>query len=94
MLFVGYWLQAVAAYQAAVKADAGHHSAALALAKLHLDRGEEEAGRSVCTQLLAAQPDSVQAQLLMVQLLSTQVSSQHLSCLLLASCCCSPYKPG
>ena len=62
------------AYEAAVKADAGHHAAALALAKLHLDRGEEEVGRDVCTQLLVAQPDDVQAQLLMVQLLSTQVS--------------------
>lgn len=74
------WLQAVEAYEAAVKGDAGHQAAALALAKLHLDRGDEEAGRGVCTQLLAAQPDNVQAQLLMVQLLSTQVSlSPHLS---------------
>lgn len=66
--------QAAEAYEGAVKADAGHHAAALALAKLHLDRGEEEAGRGVCTRLLAAQPDNVQAQLLMVQLLTTQVS--------------------
>lgn len=66
--------QAAEAYQGAVKADAGQHAAALALAKLHLDRGEEEAGRGVCTRLLAAHPDNVQAQLLMVQLLSTQVS--------------------
>lgn len=77
-----YWLQAVEAYEAAVKGDAGHQAAALALAKLHLDRGDEEAGRGVCTQLLAAQPDNVQAQLLMVQLLSTQVSlSPQVSCL-------------
>lgn len=80
------------AYQAAVKGDAGHHAAALALAKLHLDRGEEEAGRGVCTQLLAVQPENVQAQLLMVQLLSTQVRSKQLSCLVLqivtVSCCC------
>ena len=74
-------VQAVEAYEAAVKADAGHHAAALALAKLHLDRGEEEAGRVVCTHLLAAQPDNVQARLLMVQLLSTQVSPQQ-SCLI------------
>ena len=67
-------IQAVEAYQGAVKADAGHHAAALALAKLHLDRGEAEAGRAVCTQLLAEQPDSVQAHLLMVHLLSTEVS--------------------
>ena len=40
---------------------------------MHMDRGEEEAGRAVCAQLLTAQPDNVQAQLLMVQLLSTQV---------------------
>lgn len=72
-----------------MKADAGHTAAALALAKLHLDRGEEEAGRAVCTQLLSAQPDNAQAQLLMVQLLSTQVSCCHYnktsstSCLLL-----------
>lgn len=57
-----------------MKADGGHQAASLALAKLRLDRGEEEAGRAVCTQLLAVQPGNVQAHLLMVQLLTTQVS--------------------
>ena len=57
-----------------MKADGGHQAAALALAKLHLDRGEEEAGRGVCAQLLAEQPGSIQAHLLLVQLLTAQVS--------------------
>ena len=74
-------MQAVEAYQSAVKSDPEHHAAALALAKLHLDSGEEEAGRAVCAGLLAAQPDNVPAQLLMVQLMSMQVCH---SCL----CCC------
>ena len=67
-------LQAVEAYEGAVRVDGAHHAAALALAKLHLDKGEEEAGRAVCGQLLTAQPDNVEAQLLMVHLLATQVT--------------------
>lgn len=66
-------MQAVEAYEGAVRVEGAHHAAALALAKLHLDKGEEEAGRAVCAQLLTAQPENVEAQLLMVQLLSTQV---------------------
>ena len=66
-------LQAVEAYKGAVRADGAHHEAALALAKLHLDKGVPGAGRAVCAQLLAAQPNNVEAQLLMVQVLSTQV---------------------
>ncbi|DBB04932.1 TPA: hypothetical protein ACH3X3_010212 [Trebouxia sp. C0006] len=64
--------QAVEAYEGAVRVDGAHHAAALALAQLHLDKGEEEAGRAVCAQLLTAHPENVEAQLLMVQLLSTQ----------------------
>ncbi len=67
------YLQAIEAYQGAVRVDGAHQTAALALAKLHLDKGEEEAGRAVCAQLLTVQPDNTEAQLLMVQLLSTQV---------------------
>ena len=66
------------AYQGAVRVDGAHHTAALALAKLHLDKGEEEAGRGVCAQLLTSSPDNVEAQLLMVQLLTTQVRKQKL----------------
>ncbi len=66
-------MQAVEAYEGAVRVDGAHHAAALALAQLHLDKGEEEAGRAVCAQLLTAHPENVEAQLLMVQLLSTQV---------------------
>ena len=91
-LMVHSCLQAVKAYKGAVQADEGHPAAALALVKLHLDKGEVEAGRSVCAQLLTTQPNNVDAQLLMVQLLCTQVSScsrfDVYSFMILKALCC------
>ena len=72
-------MQAVKAYKGAVQAHEGHPAAALALVKLHLDKGDIEAARSVCAQFLASQPDNVDAQLLMVQLHCSQVRSRFTS---------------
>lgn len=66
-------MQAVKAYEGAVRVDEGRPGAALALAKLLLEQGQAEQGRAVCAALLQSQPSNLDAQLLMVQLLLAQV---------------------
>lgn len=72
-------VQAVKAYRGAVQADEGHSAAALALVKLHLEGGEQEAGCAACAQLLASQPHNLEARLLMVHLLCAKVCSDCLT---------------
>lgn len=67
-------MQALEAYEGAVGVDEGHLKSALALARLHLEQGAPEKGRAVCNRLLQAHPTSLDAQLLVVQLLLAQVN--------------------
>lgn len=75
-------MQAIETYRQALHLCEGHSAAAVALAKLHLALGQDDKCQEVCTGLLRAQPDNQEAQLMLAELMFSQVGVKYRRCTL------------